>query len=152
MKRSMNSLVLLFILVFFIASALVAGQVETAVNDPILLRQIAPQYTGTRSIQASLNIFGGTAYCGSTLEVYPGYTGYLTMYLQRKSSGSWINVTSWSGSTASLIAVSLAESYSNLISGTTYRVQAIGRVYQNGTFVEEVSATSPERTRKVKNH
>jgi hypothetical protein len=148
----MNSIFLLLISVVFFASASVVGRVEAAENDPSTFGQNSPQYTGTRLIQASLNIFGGTAYCGSTLEVYPGYTGYLTMYLQRKSSGSWINVTSWSGSTASLIAVSLAESYSNLISGTTYRVQAIGRVYQNGTFVEEVSATSPERTRKVKNH
>jgi hypothetical protein len=65
------------------------------------------------------------------------------MYLQRKSSGSWINVTSWSGSTSSLNKVSLAESYANLITGTTYRVHAVGRVYQNGIFVEQVSATSP---------
>jgi len=147
MKRSMNSIFLLFISVVIFASASVVGQVEAAENDSSAFGQNSPQYTGTRYIQASLNIFGGTAYCGSTLEVYPGYTGYLTMYLQRKSSGSWINVTSWSGSTSSLNKVSLAESYANLITGTTYRVHAVGRVYQNGIFVEQVSATSPERTR-----
>lgn len=45
------------------------------------------------------------------------------------------------------IGVSLDEFYANLIVGTTYRVRAVGMVYQNGVFVETVSATSPERTR-----
>ena len=147
MKRFMNSIFLLFISVVFFASASVVGRVEAAENDPSTFGQNSPQYTGTRLIQASLNIFGGTAYCGSTLEVYPDYSGYLTMYLQSNSSGSWSNLTSWSGSTSSLNKVSLVESYANLIIGTTYRVQAVGRVYQNGIFVEQVSATSPERTR-----
>jgi len=147
MKRSMNSIVLLFISVVFIISSSGAGRVEAAGVGSSFLGQNAPQYTGTRLIQASLNIFGGTAYCGSTLEVYPGYTGYLTMYLQSKSSGSWSNVTSWSGSTSSLNGVSLAKSYNNLISGTTYRVHAIGTVYRNRILVEQVTATSPERTR-----
>lgn len=147
MKRSMTLLFLLFISVVFAVSTEVVGQVEASEHDQPLLGQYTPQYTGTRLIQASLNIFGGTAYCSSTLEVFPGYTGYLTMYLQKKSLGSWSNVASWSGSTSNLNAVSLAESYSNLISETTYRVYAIGSVYRNGTFVEEVSATSPERTR-----
>ena len=147
MKRSMNSIFLLFISVVIFASASVVGQVEAAENNPSTFGQNTPQYTGTRYIQASLNIFGGTAYCGSTLEVYPGFSGYLTMYLQSNSSGSWSNLTSWSGSTSSLNKGSLVESYANLITGTTYRVQAVGRVYQNGIFVEQVSATSPERTR-----
>ena len=43
--------------------------------------------------------------------------------------------------------VSLDEFYANLIVGTTYRVRAVGMIYQNGTFVEQVSAISPEQTR-----
>ncbi len=148
MKRSINSILLLFIsAVFIVSTFLIAGEAEASVEYQPLLEQYFPRYTGTRLIQASLDLPGSIAYCGSTLEVYPGFSGYLTMYLQRKSSGSWINVTSWSGSTSSLNKVSLAESYANLITGTTYRVQAVGRVYQNGIFVEQVSATSPERTR-----
>jgi len=147
MKRSINSIVLLIISAVFIVSAFIAVHVEASECCQPILGQYTPQYTGTRWIQASLDLPSSIAFCGSTLEVYPGYTGYLTMYLQRKSSGSWINVTSWSGSTSSLNKVSLAESYANLITGTTYRVQAVGRVYQNGIFVEQVSATSPERTR-----
>ena len=147
MKRSMNSIFLLFISVVIFASASVVGQVEAAENNPSTFGQNTPQYTGTRYIQASLNIFGGTAYCGSTLEVYPGYNGYLTMYLQKKTSGSWSTVTSWSGSTAGSNGVSLDEFYANLIVGTTYRVRAVGMIYQNGTFVEQVSAISPEQTR-----
>jgi|GEM_PF-2569899 len=147
MKRSINSIVLLIISAVFIVSAFIAVHVEASECCQPILGQYTPQYTGTRWIQASLDLPSSIAFCGSTLEVYPGFSGYLTMYLQSNSSGSWINVTSWSGSTSSLNKVSLAESYANLITGTTYRVQAVGRVYQNGIFVEQVSATSPERTR-----
>jgi len=87
------------------------------------------------------------AFCGSTLEVYPGYNGYLTMYLQKKTSGSWSNVTSWSGNTSNSYYVSLDEVYGNLTVGTTYRVRAVGTIDQNGTFVEQASAISPEQTR-----
>jgi len=69
------------------------------------------------------------------------------MYLQKKTSGSWSTVTSWSGSTAGSNGVSLDEFYANLIVGTTYRVRAVGMIYQNGTFVEQVSAISPEQKR-----
>jgi len=148
MKRSINSILLLFIsAVFIVSTFLIAGEAEASVEYQPLLEQYFPRYTGTRLIQASLDLPGSIAYCGSTLEVYPGYNGYLTMYLQKKTSGSWSNVTSWSGSTAGSIGVSLDEFYANLIVGTTYRVRAVGMVYQNGVFVETVSATSPERTR-----
>ena len=148
MKRSIKSIVLYPIFaVIIISGFLIAEQVEASDDYQTLIVQNTPQYTGTRYIQASLSIFGGTAYCGSTLEVFPGYKGYLTMYLQKKSSGSWSNVTSWSGSTSNLLGISLNEIYSNLTLGTTYRVHAIGMIYQNGVFVETVSVTSPERTR-----
>ncbi len=148
MKRSIKSIVLYPIFaVIIISGFLIAEQVEASDDYQTLIVQNTPQYTGTRYIQASLSIFGGTASCGSTLEVFPGYKGYLTMYLQKKSSGSWSNVTSWSGSTSNLLGISLNEIYSNLTLGTTYRVHAIGMIYQNGVFVETVSVTSPERTR-----
>ena len=109
---------------------------------------ITPLYIGTYQIRASLKIMGGIAYCGSSLEVYSGYQGYLTMYLQRKSSnGSWINVKSWSGSASESTRVTLSEAYTNLVVGTTYRVHAVGNEYQDGSFVERVSVTSPERIR-----
>ena len=147
MKRSINSIVLLIISAVFIVSAFIAVHVEASECCQPILGHYTPQYTGTRWIQASLDLPSSIAFCGSTLEVYPGYNGYLTMYLQKKTSGSWSTVTSWSGSTAGSNGVSLDEFYANLIVGTTYRVRAVGMIYQNGTFVEQVSAISPEQTR-----
>ena len=138
MKRFVDSLLILFITVIIIAFAATSGQAEARKDGQTHPEENMPQYTGTRLIQASLDLIGGRAYCGSTLEVYPGYIGYLTMYLQKKTSGSWSNVTSWSGNTSNSYDVSLDEVYGKLTVGTTYRVRAVGMVYQNEVFVEQV--------------
>ena len=147
MKRFVDSLLILFITVIIIAFAATSGQAEASKDGHPHPEENMPQYTGTRLIQASLDLISGRAYCDSTLEVYPGYNGYLTMYLQKKTSGLWSNVTSWSGNTSNSYYVSLDEVYGNLTVGTTYRVRAVGTIDQNGTFVEQVSAISPEQTR-----
>ena len=147
MKRIAKFLVATILLSVLLTSFTGVGYANRAADGEYPFGHNIPLYIGTSQILASLNIISGSAYCGSTLEVYSGYDGNLTMYLQRKSSnGYWITVTSWSGSTSGSNGVSLSKLYSNLISGATYRVHAVGQIYRNGNYIEQVSVTSPERT------
>ena len=56
MKRSINSIVLLIISAVFIISAFIAVHVEASECCQPILGQYTPQYTGTRWIQASLDL------------------------------------------------------------------------------------------------
>lgn len=108
----------------------------------------APTYIGTARITADINLYSsGYAICSSSVSLYTGYDANLTMRLQRKTSyGSWITVTSWSGSGSGSSGVSLSKIYSSLSSGTTYRVYSVAYVYQNGSYIEAVSVASQEST------
>lgn len=148
MKKSLRVFEIVFILAILLIVSTGGAFAFEIIDDGEVTNQYTPLYIGTSRITASLSMTAhGTANCYSSVVLYSGYDANLTMYLQRKTSyGSWITVTSWSGSGSGASGVTLSKTYNNLITGTTYRVYAVAYVYQNGNYIERVSVSSQELT------
>lgn len=97
---------------------------------------VSSESTGINSSDATLRISGSTATCQGVLELKSNYTASCTMTLQRKKSGEWTKVTSWSSS-GSIVK------YTSVTSGKTYRVRFHGSVKNSkGTTVDTFTAYS----------
>ena len=103
---------------------------------------IEPRYTGLDQLLTSLSISsGGTASCLGKATLYPGYTGDLTVVLQKSTNGEdWTEVETWDLSgTGSLF---LSESIS-VSRGYQYQVVTSVDVFTSGgSFVEDSEVAS----------
>lgn len=87
-------------------------------------------YTGYTSAKASMRISGSTAICAGNLVLKSKYTASCTLTLQKKVSGEWTKVASWSSSGTT------SQSHS-VTSGKTYRAKFHGSVKNSsGNTVE----------------
>lgn len=106
----------------------------------------SPYYLYANTVESSLNIVGGTAYCKSVIKGDSTVTQiYAIQYLEKKNGDKWEVVSNgtWSDSVKGN-AFKMSNSKDNLGSGT-YRVRTVGTVY-SGSNSEPVSATSQEVT------
>ena len=55
------------------------------------------RYQAIAQISASLKISGNSAKCSGFVALKSGYSGTLTVTLQRKNGNSWVYVNSWTG-------------------------------------------------------
>ena len=106
----------------------------------------SPYYLYTGSVESSLNIVGGTAYCKSVIKGDNTVTQInATQYLEKKNGDKWevVKNCTWSDSVNGK-SLTISNSKDNLGSGT-YRVRTVGTVY-SGSKSEPVSNTSKEVT------
>ena len=106
----------------------------------------SPYYLYATTVESSLTIINGTAYCKSVIKGDSTVTQiYATQYLEKKNSDKWevVNNCTWSDSVKGK-SLTISNSKDNLGSGT-YRVRTVGTVY-SGSKSEPVSDTSKEVT------
>lgn len=105
----------------------------------VFAEDIAPYYTGTSAISASLSISSsGKASCSGIIRLYSGYSASFTMKLQKYTGGYWSTVKTWSTSDKHILS---KEYY--VTSGYNYRVVTSASVYNSsGAYVETTSAIS----------
>ncbi len=100
---------------------------------------VQPYYLNTANIAAGLRIDGNTAYCLAEVVAKKECSVKVTMILQRKENGSWVNKISWTSSSTSGVK-SMSYPYT-LFERGSYRV----KVYAN-VGGEEVTCTSVTKT------
>ena len=103
---------------------------------------VQPRLTAVSAIGAELDVTSsGRADCYSEVELRNGYTGDLTMVLQRSTNQIiWSDVKTWTASGSGTIEMD--KSY-YVASGYYYRVVATVDTYNAaGSFVETVSSNS----------
>ena len=103
---------------------------------------IEPRYTGLSQLWASLSIdSNGTASCLGKAIIRSGYTGDLTVVLQKSTNGEdWTEVETWdlSGTGSLLLSESISVSR-----GYQYQVVTIVDVFTSGgSFVEDSEIAS----------
>ncbi|MGI6215276.1 MAG: hypothetical protein ACOYIT_05310 [Christensenellales bacterium] len=99
-------------------------------------------YNHIMLIKADLSIAEGKAACNSTLRPEPGYTGYLSMKLQKKNGTKWNSIANWSAKGSAGEIVSLSKSYT-VNKGATYRVHIYAVIYdKSGNIIESSNANS----------
>lgn len=106
----------------------------------------SPYYLYTGSVESSLTIVGGTAYCKSVITGDNTVTQiYATQYFEKKNGDKWevVKNCTWSDSVKGK-SLTISKSKDNLGSGT-YRVRTVGTVY-SGSKSEPVEKTSKEVT------
>ena len=80
------------------------------------------RYQAIALISAALKISGSTAKCVGDITLKSGYSGTLTVTLQRKNGNSWFYVNSWSGNVPTGGSKRIVGTQSLSIHGT-YRVK-----------------------------
>lgn len=104
-----------------------ATQVETTIE---------PRYTGVSRSGCRLSISSKNAVCSGVATLKSGFSSKLTLTLQKKSSGKWSTVQTWSGSGSSIRK-------SCKVSSGTYRAVLTAKIYNSsGKYVETATATS----------
>lgn len=105
--------------------ALIGILLCTALADSMIYR-----YSYISTINATLRIHGNTASATGIIVPSSSYaTDISVMLQQQQSDGSWVTITSWSGSNAS--GYSEAGGSTTVITGYTYRTYVIGHVYDS---------------------
>ena len=98
------------------------------------------RYSYTNTISSRIGVSGKTATCKSIIVAVSSVTKIVvTQKLQKKVSGEWTNVKTWSKTFNSFTAT-YTNSKSSLSSGT-YRTRTVAKVYKNSNY-ETVSANS----------
>lgn len=114
------------------------NEIEKNLKDEnVVAEKIERDYVGLKSASATLGIKGNTATCtGNVTLKSSSYTVSCTMTLQKKVSGDWNKVTSWS----STGTISKTHSVTD---GKTYRVRFHGSVKNSkGTTVDTFTTYS----------
>lgn len=86
------------------------------------IEPIPSKYQAIIQISAALKITGNTAKCLGEVILKSGYSGTLTVTLQRQSGNSWVYVTSWTASVPTGGSKKIVGTKSLSIHGT-YRVK-----------------------------
>lgn len=94
-----------------------AENLSTSENEPLPSR-----YQAIAQISASLKITSNTAKCIGFITLKTGYSGTLTVTLQRKNGNSWVYVASWTGNVPTGGSKKVVGTKSLSIHGT-YRVK-----------------------------
>lgn len=137
MKRKVIAILLALSALFSIGISVCAYNGENTAS---------PYYLYTYSVESSLTIVGGTAYCKSVITGDNTVTQiYATLYLEKKNGSKWEVVSNgtWSDSVKGK-SLTISKSKDNLDSGT-YRVRTVGTVY-SGSKSEPVEDISKEVT------
>lgn len=117
-------LILVAVLVIITASA--ASVYAVAPGE-----ELHPNYDNAINANATISVSNGTASLKGTLTGKPGVTKIkCTLTLQKKDSGTWGNVESWS---KEVNATSISFTKTRSISHGTYRTKAKFKVYKGGT-------------------
>ena len=105
--------------------------------------EIMPCYAYTNSIEAKIDISGGTAKAEGKIVPSGGQRTAIIVYLQKEnSSGRWTTLAVWSGSNDA--GISKAGGSKEVTSGYNYRVKVLGKVYDSsGTVIESITTYSP---------
>ena len=117
-----------------------ASAVNVAEDTP--QEVIEPRYTGLVQLLTSLDISpSGTASCMGKATIRSGYTGDLTVILQRSTDGrNWNNVATWTASGSGSVVISRSIT---VVSGYQYQVvSSIDISTNSGSFVEDSEIAS----------
>ena len=94
-----------------------AENLSTSENEPLPSR-----YQAIAQISAAIKLTGNTAKCIGDIALKNGYSGTLTVTLQRKNGNSWVYVASWTGSVPTGGSKTIVGTKSLSVHGT-YRVK-----------------------------
>lgn len=123
MKKTWNHKV--FPLILIAIMLLTQTTVTTVSAEALEMQDIEPlpsRYQAIALISAALKITGNTAKCVGEVLLKSGYSGTLTVTLQRQSGNSWVYVTSWTASVPTGGSKKIVGTKSLSIHGT-YRVK-----------------------------
>lgn len=84
---------------------------------------VSPLYENAKDGNVTLNIADSTATCKAYIKAYRKIDLSITMYLQKKSGTTWVNVKTWEKTEEDVANLSLTKNYT--VSKGTYRVRAI---------------------------
>jgi hypothetical protein len=86
----------------------------------------------------------GKADCYSSAIVSSGYTGSLTVRLQRSTDKkTWTTIYTWTASGSGTLSI---DKYRYVVSGYSYRVNATFSTYSGGNLVGTATASTPVQT------
>ena len=135
MKKGFIVVLSLLIALFAMANPVFAIQARANVSPENEI--ITPFWTNTASAQANISASNLTLKPSVYILAYNSSTSITgTLYLEKKSGSSWVNVTSWSISGKGSLTAS--KSYTG-VAGTTYRARVVVSV--GGESVECASAS-----------
>lgn len=132
----------LFLIILAISLTLGFTAIPAVSAEAIEGEQIMPCYIGTKRIEAILEISSNrSANCGGYAKLIAGYTGDMSMELQRSTDEkTWAHVTTWT--TSGNGSIMLDKSW-YVSQGFYYRVVVTVDVYNAyGKYIESPSATS----------
>lgn len=132
-KKSSKVALSLLIALVLMTPPVLAAQPQKNFGEEI----ITPFWTNTASAQANISASNLTLKPSVYILAYKSSTSITgTLYLEKKSGSSWVNVTSWSISGKGSLTAS--KSYTG-VAGTTYRARVVVSV--GGESVECASAS-----------
>lgn len=152
MKNTKEAFIMKKILASFIALLMIALLAVPALavesNSYSSSSMMTPNYTYIWQMSAGLKISSaGKAHCSGNVVVSDdSFHAELTITLQKKSNGTWVNVKSWSDSETGKSDLIIEEDY--YVANGTYRVTTTAKIYNpTGTkLLESESFSSQERT------
>ena len=129
MKRLIAFLLSLIMTMGMCISAYASPEEETHIDIEII-----EDYQYTANITSVMSISNNTASCKSNVRGFSGLATkvVVTQTLQKKSGNSWTNVTSWSKTFNSWLAI-YTTTKSSLSSGT-YRLKTVAKVYSGNSY------------------
>lgn len=141
MKKIISIILIMASLMFGSVPALAASK------EPATAGVVSPQFIGIALISANISIDSlGCATCtGKVVPSSSTYTSYLTVSLQKYSSGSWTTIKRWTASNTGFSGVNLSGSY--YVSSGMYREASTATIYSSsGTLVDSATAYSSTKT------
>lgn len=143
MKKILASFIALLMITLLAVPAL-AVESDSYSSDSMM----TPNYTYIWQMSAGLKISSaGKAHCSGSVDISDdSFHAELTITLQKKSNGTWVNVKSWSDSETGKSALIIEEDY--YVANGTYRVTTTAKIYNStGTkLLESEPFSSQERT------